>query len=456
MRSVPAGYDLAEARLRVHMFDGAESGGSNQFRGEQNARLRFRCPPMQRSFRYAERMTAQVPFGLELPRATVWPDYGDGGLFGLVRSFADYLDRGVWRPSGDAETQRGRVLVFLLIDGLGDNFLQRFGGGGALAAYRRGRLTSVFPSTTASAVTTTMTGLAPAQHGLTGWFIRDRRFGGLLAPLPLYRRDGGTLAAPRLAERLFPYRSLYQNRSQSSVLVSPREIAWSRFSKRHARAARITGYQRGVQGLVDAIIKGVEELYSAGGGYLHAYYPHFDTLCHEFGSTSEEAQIEFWRVDDGFAQLLDRLAGAGCDVVVSADHGFTDTSEAYTVDLDAQPGLVEMLECPLWGERRAAFCAVRQGAAAEFEAAVAETFSGKAVVARSKTLVEAGLFGPGRPNARLAERVGTHTLLMEPGWTVLDRMPGEKPHRLIGVHGGLSPDEMWIPFIHATSSGLPD
>lgn len=397
-------------------------------------------------------MTVRTPFDLELPRETVWPDYGEGGLFGLVRSFADYLDHGVWRRLDGAQNERGRVLVFLLIDGLGDNFLQRFGGDGALAAHRRGRLTSVFPSTTASAVTTTMTGLPPARHGLTGWFIRDRRFGGLLAPLPLYRRDGGTLAAPRLSERLFPYPSLYQNRSRPSLLVSPREIAWSRFSKRHARAARIVGYRRGVQGLVDAVLKGVEDLYSAGGGYLHAYYPQFDTLSHEFGSVSEEAKIDFWRMDDGFAQLLDRLTGTGCDVVVSADHGFTDTSEERTVDLDTQPRLTEMLECPLWGERRAAFCAVRKGAVAEFEAAAAEVFAGKAVVARSKTLAEAGLFGPGRPNVRLAERIGTHTLLMESGWTVMDSMPGEKLHKMIGVHGGLSPNEMWIPLIHAVCS----
>ena len=390
-------------------------------------------------------------FPLTLPRDSVLPDYGAGGLHGLVGAFGAYLDRapGV-PPLADLPSSSGRTLVFLLIDGLGDAFLQRFGASSALAAHRQGRITSVFPSTTSAAVTATMTGLSPAQHGLTGWFIRDKRFGGLLAPLPLYRRGADSLVALRLTQRLFPYRSLYQQRARPSLLVSPREIAWSRFSRRHARGARIVGYGRGLEGLVEAVAKGAGELRQAGGGYIHAYYPRFDTLSHEFGSTSPQAVEEFRRVDEAFAALLERLKGLDCEVVVTADHGFTDASDERTVDMDDHPQLMAMLDCALWGEHRAAFCAVKKGRDAEFEAAAREVFAGKAVVARSRDLVTAGLFGPGPMNARLAERTGTHTLLMEPGWTVVDSVPGEQRHSMIGVHGGLSPDEMWIPLIRAS------
>lgn len=387
-----------------------------------------------------------LPF--PLPRDAVLPDYAAGGLHGLVNAFAAFLDDqpGV-APLPDLAGGAGRTLVFLLIDGLGDAFLQRFGANSVLAAHRKGRLTSVFPSTTSAAVTATMTGLSPAQHGLTGWFIRDQRFGGIVAPLPLYKRGGDGLVALRLTQRLFPYRSLYQHRARPSLVVSPREIAWSRFSKRHCRGARIMGYARDVDGLVEAVTKGAGQMHAAGGGYIHAYYPMFDTISHEFGSTSPQAVEEFRLVDAAFATLLERLKGLDCDVVVTADHGFTDADYERTVNLDDHPQLTAMLECPLWGERRAAFCAVKKGREAEFEAAAAEVFAGKAVVARSRELVKAGLFGPGPLNTRLSERIGTHALLMEPGWTVVDSVPGERYHHLIGVHGGLSPEEMWIPLI---------
>lgn len=371
-----------------------------------------------------------------LPRDAVLPRHDGDGLHPLIAASAG------WQEAG-------RTRVFLLIDGLGDHFLQRFGANSVMAAHRQGRITSVFPSTTSAAVTTTMTGLSPAQHGLTGWFIRDKRFGGLIAPLPLVRRGGDQLAALRLTQRLFPYRTLYQRLDCPSMVVTPREIAWSRFSKRHCRGARIVGYGRGLQGMVEAVVQGATQMRQAGGGYIHAYYPLFDTLSHEFGSTSPQAVEEFWRVDAAFAQLLERLKGLDCEVVATADHGFTDASDERTVDMDEHPQLLAMLECPLWGERRAAFCAVKKGREAEFDAAAGKVFAGKAVVARSRDLVQAGLFGPGRVNPRLAERTGTHTLLMESGWIVVDSVPGEKRHSMIGVHGGLSPEEMWIPLIQA-------
>ncbi|THF67426.1 alkaline phosphatase family protein [Pseudothauera nasutitermitis] len=393
-----------------------------------------------------------MPLGaaLKLPSGAVLPDYGAGGLYGLIGGVRRWLggerDDLPWRPDGRAAP----VLVFLLIDGLGDDFLQRHGAGSALLAHRRGRLTSVFPSTTASAVTMTMTGLSPAAHGLTGWFIDDRRFGGALAPLPLVRRGGGALRQPMLLPRLFPYRTLYQDARASCVVVSPRAIAHSRFSLRHARGARVVGYA-GLDGLVEAVLAAAAELGAQGGGYVHAYYDRFDALSHEFGSRSARAVACFERVDAAFSSLLSGLRGLEADVVASADHGFTDNREERRLRLPDE--VAAMLAGPLTGERRAAFCRVRAGAGGEFEAWARAELAGRGCVQRSAAVLRAGLFGPGPRHRRLEERVGTHALLMEPGWTIQDRVPGEAAHDMLGVHGGLSAEEMWVPLIAARTAG---
>ncbi len=36
---------------------------------------------------------------------------------------------------------------------------------------------------------------------------------------------------------------------------------------------------------------------------------------------------------------------------------------------------------------------------------------------------------------------------MESGWTIVDHVAGEHEHTMIGVHGGLSADEMRVPLI---------
>ena len=349
---------------------------------------------------------------------------------------------------GAADGRGGaRVLVLVVIDGLGERFLNEFGAGGALLAHRRRRLTSVFPSTTAAAVTTLMSGLAPATHGLTGWFIRDTRLGGVIAPLPLHRRGGRALRAPFLVPRLFPYPSMFAGACRPAVLVSPHDIAHSAYSRRHGRGARIRPY-RGLAQFAQAIDDEVHGLLPQGG-YVHGYYARFDAISHRYGSRSAEAVAEFRRLDEWFGDLVERLSAVDCTVLLTADHGFVDAPPERLIALERLPGAAAMLAAPLFGERRTAFCAVRAGAEAEFAALVRDELAGRAVVHASAQLVRAGLFGPGPAHKRLLERAGTHTLLMEPGWTIADRVAGEPAVSMLGVHGGLSADEMWVPLVQA-------
>lgn len=386
---------------------------------------------------------------LPLPRDAVLPDFGSGGLYGLARDLHAWLHDAKRSPPGlNANDRASQLVVLLVIDGLGDCFLQRHGQGSEILRQRQRRLTSVFPSTTASAVTTLLSGLSPAEHGLTGWFIHDQRFGGVIAPLPLYRRGGGGLRAPFLTQRLFPYPGMFVGSQRPAVMVTPQEIAFSPFSMRHARGAAIQPYDTPAE-FVSCIVESASA-FAGSGGMVHAYYPHFDALCHEFGAHSAEALAEFGLIDRLFAELLDRLGGLAATVLLTADHGFIDAPEECHIRLEAHPKARAMLAAPLFGERRVAFCTVRPGAEDEFHAYMRTHLTGRAVVVESARLVKSGLFGPGRAHRRLAERVGTHALLMEPGWTISDHMVGERPHDMIGVHGGLTAEEMWVPLIQVS------
>src|SRR3990172_9319949 len=70
-------------------------------------------------------------------------------------------------------------LVLLVVDGLGYDYLVRVGAAGALHSHLKGHITTVFPSTTATAITTFLTGMAPQQHALTGWFMHFKELGGV-------------------------------------------------------------------------------------------------------------------------------------------------------------------------------------------------------------------------------------------------------------------------------------
>ncbi|PKO55314.1 MAG: phosphodiesterase, partial [Betaproteobacteria bacterium HGW-Betaproteobacteria-19] len=337
---------------------------------------------------------------MPLPRDAVLPDFGDGGLFGLARDLRAWLhDPARASISFNAAAPAHSLVVLLVIDGLGDRFLQRHGQGSVILGHRQRSLTSVFPSTTASAVTTLLTGLSPAQHGLTGWFIHDRRFGGVIAPLPLYRRGAGHLRAPFLTQRLFPYPGMFVGSQRPVTMVSPQEIAFSPYSLRHARGARIRPYGSAAE-FVRTIVDEARGM-QASGGFIHAYYPHFDALCHEFGAHSEEALVEFERIDHLYADLLERLAGIPLTLLLTADHGFIDAPEERHVCLERHPETRAMLATPLFGERRIAFCNIRHGAENDFGGFVREQLAGRAVLVPSDRLARTGIFGPGKAHRRL-------------------------------------------------------
>ena len=128
------------------------------------------------------------------------PDYHGGSIVNLMRSVEGALGARACAaaaayPELDALPAQAlagaRNVVLLVIDGLGYDYLSGAGAGGALHRHLRARLTSVFPSTTATAVSTFLTGVGPQQHALTGWHIWLRELGCLAATLRFRPRHGG-------------------------------------------------------------------------------------------------------------------------------------------------------------------------------------------------------------------------------------------------------------------------
>jgi hypothetical protein len=373
----------------------------------------------------------------------VRPDYAGGGFVNLIASIVEACG-GARRHAPLAALPAGeRNIVLLIVDGLGDRYLAREGANGALYARRRGALTSVFPSTTASAITTSYTGWAPLEHGLTGWFTLFGEAGCVGSPLPFQRR-GEKAALDIEPARLYRAASLFDGLARRSIVVSFRPIVDSTYNRHHCGRAERRAYDK-LEGLIEQTVAAVKS--SPEPKFVYAYWPEFDALSHRFGNASAEARAQFGAIDAAFAELMARIAGTDTVVVATADHGFVDSVGADALDFADAPGLAALLRYPLCGESRIAFCHVQAGRVAEFTARAHDWLGARARVCASAELVDEGWFGGGDAHPRLAERVGDVALLMHGRATVKDWMPGEQRHRHVGHHGGASADEMLIPLI---------
>ncbi len=388
----------------------------------------------------------------------IFPDYDGGSIVNLMRSLGEACGAAAplpYAPLRDAKVSlRGTAhhVVMLVLDGLGYNYLQRQGAGGHLHGHLQCRLTSVFPPTTASAVTTYLTGLAPQQHALTGWHMYFAELDAIAAVLPLKPRGPGTFDVPpdSLPQRLFGYASFFDLIARRSVFVTPQVIAGSEFTRYHSGRAEVRGYQtlEEMFGQVTAAIRDAAE-----PSYIYAYYTDLDTLSHIHGVASPQVAAQFAALDEAYGAFLAALSGCDALVLASADHGFIDSPPERQIDIAQHPALAATLARPLCGERRVVYCYLKPGEAARFEDYVGEHLGHCMDAFPSGTLIEQGWFGPGAADPRLAGRIGDYVLVMREDWTLLDWMEGEKRYRQRGVHAGVSADEMYVPLMAAHCAG---
>jgi len=375
------------------------------------------------------------------------PDYAGGGFANLIATIVEACG-GTPRlapltalPTG--ELKAASNILLLMVDGLGDNYLRREGAGGALLARRRGAITSVFPSTTASAITTSFTGWTPLEHGLTGWWTLFGEAGCVGSPLPFQRRGEKAAlgVAPAAVYRAGP---LFDGLARRSIVVTYRPIVDSTYNLHHCGRAERRAYDK-LEGLVEQTVAAVKS--GPEPKFIYAYWPEFDALSHRYGNASKEARAHFHAVDAAFGELMDRLAGTDTLVVATADHGFVDSTGADALDFADAPGLAGLLRYPLCGESRVALCHVQEGRSREFMQRAEDWLGGRGQVRPSRELADEGWFGAGEPHPRINERIGDVALVMHGRTTVKDWVAGEPRHRLVGHHGGTSEDEMMIPLI---------
>lgn len=381
--------------------------------------------------------------------AILKPDYHGGSIANVMSSLISGL-------GGDApypifpqlpaeEIAQARTVVLMVLDGLGYEYLMTRDPSSALRRHLRARATSVFPTTTASAITTFLTGLAPQQHGLTGWFMFLKEIGVVTAILPFQPRYGGaSLSAAKLnTTDVFHLRSTFERIARRSYVVTAQRIVDSEFSLATTRPARRRAYESLDEyfALIEHTVREPESK------YVYAYWPEFDSTCHAHGIGSAQAAAHFAKLDAGFAALTKSLAGTDTLLLVCADHGLIDTTPAHTIALESHPRFAETLTLPLCGEPRVAYCYVRPARVAQFENYVAEELSQACWMIPAEQAIAENMFGTGTPHPHLYDRIGDYVLLMKENYVIKDLLRGEKAFSQIGVHGGLTADELYVPLV---------
>jgi hypothetical protein len=380
-------------------------------------------------------------------------DYDGGGAANLMASLRQALaprmgngTLATCRWLQPEEVAACRHVVLLVVDGLGLHQLRRHAPDGFLATHCRGSMSAVFPSTTASAITTFVSAEVPAVHGLLGWHTWLPSIGVIAAPLP-YRVRGSEVSLDEFGlapEALFPHAGFFPAIDRGTRVIHPEHLVDSTYTRRHTAPARRVGYRHWEE-LLEQLLHACR---GAAPEYVYAYWPELDACSHVNGSLGAAAAQQVRDIDAGLELLWRRLRGTGTLLLVTADHGFVDVPPRNRVQLEDHPQLQGMLRMPLCGEPRSAVCHLRPGALDELTDYVHTRLSHACEVHPSAGVLQQEWLGPApSPHPELPARLGDAVLIMKGDHCIVDRLPAERPFDLIGVHGGLSRAELDVPLV---------
>jgi hypothetical protein len=374
------------------------------------------------------------------------PDYRDGSIVNLVASIQlRFGSRPAYGPLKilPQESLKSRNVVLMVVDGLGHRFLESFGRDSFMWRHNIGPITSVFPSTTASAVTSFLTGVAPQQHAVTGWYMYLKEMGVVATTLLMEPRYGGSTFTNIRPEDIFHQRSIFGDLNVLSYSVTTRQIGKSGYNGLMAANSKFV-YYRDMAGMFGAVRKLVK---SKGKKFIHAYWPEHDKLHHHHSSRDRRVLNHLRQLDRRFELFIRSIRGTDTTVILTADHGLIDIPKGRTIRVKDHPKFAECLTLPICGEPRLCYCYVRPSKARQFESYVRREFKNCCSLYKSDYLIKKGYFGLGKPHSSLFDRVGDYILVPKKDYCFLDTLLGEDRSIHKGRHGGTSDDEMLVPLV---------
>ena len=370
------------------------------------------------------------PFLPDWPEDLLAPPFAAGERPGLLDVLAPLA----------SEPQEGRDLVVLL-DGVGADLLTEHRALTPTLRRLEGsveRIRTVTPSTTASAMVSLHTGLAPLEHGVLGYLGFD----------PVGRRAVNQLTgAPGLDPHAWmPFATPVEAGARRAVQVAPAKHARS-----HLSGVAYRGWEFLAQGRGDRV-EAVRTALHRGGpdALVHLHVDDVDHAGHAHGIDSEQWRTALAEVDALIGALLRRVP-RGTRVHLTADHGMVDISAAHTVDLAEEPAILSLVE-EVTGEARAlALHAVPgDGAAEELAERMRVLMGERALVLTRDQVLASGLLGPAATAipAHVRGRIADVLVLARGRWGVDDfsRRP-ETARSMIGVHGSLTSAEAVVPLL---------
>ena len=373
-------------------------------------------------------------------------------IFGLGSPIfpKDYLD----------DFQDVEKVVLLIFDGLGYNrFLHHIErhNGTLLEMAEKGSLnplTTVFPSTTSTVLASIFTGLSPAQHQILGYHMFSKKYGLIFDTLdmrPVYGYSGQVELAKDYSHSVKPWLPILEQNGVETLVATRSSIAGSGLSQVIHKDLKLIPYMLAS----DMLIQSSKALKQQRPTLLIMYYSGIDTLAHRYGPYSEEVTFELTSIEQNLRNFVSDLSEKTKKetlLLLTADHGVAETRKTYFLkDIHE---VMKRLTLPPVGDSRATFLFSKPGQTDALREAFLKNIEGFKLFS-SNELIDRDAFGQTTNLEGLKENVGEFTALSTKDNALqYPFFENDRVYPALGSHGGMTNEEMIIPFLSIRVSKL--
>ncbi len=363
------------------------------------------------------------------PTAPLLPDYGGACVSNLIPALLQHAEIGRgWIPD---DVLDARQVVLFVVDGLGwDQFQARRELAPTLASMAARSITTVAPTTTATALTSIATGTPPGDHGLIGYKMRIA--GELLNSLRWSSElgDARDRIEPAQVQPIDPFTGA------RPVVISQAQFMDTGFTHAHLRDTDYRPYW-----LPSSVPVEITRALGDGARFVYAYHDGIDKIAHITG-LGDLYDAELRHVDAMVARILEQLP-AGAALAVTADHGQVQVGD----NMIPIAGPVLDLTAHISGEARFVWLHANGDRATDLHAAAAEAHGDVAWVVPIDQVLDEGWFGA-RVNPEARARLGDVAMLPFADVALVD--PDRPGPMLQSRHGSLTSAELNVPLLTAS------
>jgi len=356
-------------------------------------------------------------------------------------------------------------IILLLIDGYGYNqwlgfyrkskFFAEISQKGSVSP-----ITTVFPSTSAAALTTINTGFTPQEHALPEWYIYFKEIDMIVKTLhftPLGMRSQDLLQELGFNPDILytgntVYQTLKKEGVKSYVLIkaSNADSCYSKIIHRGSTILPFISYADMFARLAKLIKT------EKGPAYVYIYLDNLDRIGHLYGPQSVEYSTELslfsYSMMKEFLEKADSKKAKEVLLLVTSDHGQVSISPEDTIYLNGFQMLSNAFKRSKTGQPilptgspRDVFLHIKHDMCEAIFTSLSDKLRANANIMKMNQAVKSGLFGIGKPIKEFLDRVGDLLILPFNNRTIwYEHTEGERV-RFLGYHGGLNEDEMLVP-----------